>query len=281
MYNQISIIGAGLIGGSLGLLIKEILPKTQLNAVDKSSVIGNLPEKIPFDEVFTSEEIAEAIGKSDLIFLCLPISGIIELLPEVMSDAREGTIICDVGSVNAHILNEAEKHPTSGVYFIGGHPIGGSEGQGFNDASADYLNGVKFMISPASNVPEEIVKKHTDFLTKLNFQVFEMNPEIHDRIIAYTSHLPQFISTALALSVGPIDNSEQTLGRGMYSMTRLASSPPEMWNDIIRYNSEEIIDAISVFSSALSELKKDIKDGSITEKFNAAADMKNKFKGDN
>ena len=280
MYKKISIIGAGLIGGSLGLLIKKILPDTTLNAIDKSTVIGELPDNSPFDEIFTSEEIAEAIGKSDLIFLCLPISGIIDLLQKVISHAKQGAVICDVGSVKGAILNEAEKHSVSGVYFIGGHPIGGSEGHGFSDASAEYLNGINFIVSPVSDVPEEVVKKHTDFLMALNFNVVEMDPAVHDHAVAYTSHLPQFISTALALSMGEVEKIEQTAGPGLSSMTRLASSPPGIWNDIVRFNGKELIEAISVYSSLLSELKRDIEDGSIGEKFRAAAVTSSKFRGD-
>lgn len=280
MYKKISIIGTGLIGGSLALLLKKSFPDIKLIAVDLPSVIQNLPENFPFDDLFETNDISEAIKDSDLIFLGLPISGIIDILPRVMSDSKDGAVICDLGSVNAAILKEAEKNLISGKYFIGGHPIGGSEGKGFSDASADYLDGVKFMLSPASNVPEEIVKKHTDFMTKLNFEVHVMDPVIHDRIIAYTSHLPQFISTALTLSVGQIDKSEQTMGRGMYSMTRLASSPPEIWNDIIRFNNKEIREAISDFSAFLSEIEKDILDGSISEKFNRAAKFKKKVRGE-
>ena len=279
MYKKISIIGTGLIGGSLGLLSKKIFPDTTLNGVDTSSVIGDLPDTSPFDEVFNSSDIRDAIANSDLVFLCLPISNIVELLPIVMSKAKQGTVICDVGSVKEPILKEAEKHSAPGVYFIGGHPIGGSEGHGFGDASAEILNGVKFIISPSSNVPEEVVQKHTDFLTKLNFQVVGMNPALHDRVIAYTSHLPQFISTALALSMGQVEQIEHTAGRGLSSMTRLASSPPGIWNDIIRYNGDELIEAISAFSSMLSELENDIKDGSISLKFKAAADLSGKIRG--
>ena len=280
MYKKISIIGTGLIGGSLGLLSNKIFPDTTLNAVDKSSVIADLPDDSPFDEVFNSNEISDAIANSDLVFLCLPISSIVELLPKVMSEAKQGAVICDVGSVKEPILNEAEKHPVPGVYFIGGHPIGGSEGHGFGDASAEILNGVKFIVSPASNVPEEVIKKHTDFLTKLNFQVVEMNPAVHDHAVAYTSHLPQFISTALALSIGEVEKIELTAGRGLSSMTRLASSPPGIWNDIIRYNGDELTEAISVFSSLLSELENDIRDGSISAKFGAAADLSGRIRGD-
>ena len=280
MYKNISIIGTGLIGGSLALLLKKVLPDIRLIAVDLPSVIQNLPENSPFDDLFETNDISEAVKDSDLIFLGLPISGIINILPRVMSDSKDGTVICDLGSVNAAILKEAEKNLISGKYFIGGHPIGGSEGKGFSDASADYLDGVKFMLSPASNVPEEIVKKHSDFLTKVNFEVHVMDSVIHDRIIAYTSHLPQFLSTALTLAIGQIDKSEQTMGRGMYSMTRLASSPPEIWNDIIRFNNKEIRKAISNFSAFLSEIEKDILDGSISEKFNSAAKLKKKVRGE-
>lgn len=280
MYQNISIIGTGLIGGSLALLLKKVLPDIRLTAVDLPSVIQNLPEDSPFDNSFEADYSSEAIKDSDLIFLGLPISGIIDFLPKVMAESKDGTVICDLGSVNASILKEAEKNLISGKYFISGHPIGGSEGQGFSDASADYLDGVKFMLSPASNVPEKIVSNLSDFLTSLRFEVSVMDSVIHDRIIAYTSHLPQFISTALALSAGKIDNGEQTLGRGMYTMTRLASSPSTIWNDIIRFNNKEIREAISDFSAHLSEIEKDILNGSISEKFDKAAEMKKKIRGD-
>ena len=129
-------------------------------------------------------------------------------------------------------------------------------------------------------MPEEVLEKYTEFLTKLNFRVVEMNPALHDHAVAYTSHLPQFISTALALSMEQVENFEQTAGPGLSSMTRLASSPPGLWNDIIRYNSDELIEAISVFSSLLSELKNDIRDGSISEKFRTAADLSAAVRGE-
>ena len=280
IYREVCIIGTGLIGGSMGLLIRKIIPEIRLTAVDLPDVIDNLPDNSPFDRTTTRENLAEVLRSADLILLALPVAGIIELLPEVISLAKDRSVISDVGSVKTEILSCADAHNTPEVSFIGGHPIGGSERQGFENASSELLSGAKFIVCPANDVPSEALYKHIDFLASLKFEVIKMDAETHDKAISFTSHLPQLLSTALALTAGTIGETHLTAGPGFLSMTRLALSPPEIWEDIFDHNRDELISAVRSFSNILSNLIADVENGTIREKFISAADARSKILGD-
>lgn len=280
IYREVCIIGTGLIGGSMGLLIKEIMSEIRLTGVDLPDVIDNLPDNSPFDRTATRENLAEVLSSADLILLALPVAAVIDILPEVISLAKDRSVISDVGSVKRDILSCAETHKTPEVAFIGGHPIGGSERQGFENASSELLSGAKFIICPADDVPSEVLKKHIDFLASLKFEVMEMNAETHDRAMAYTSHLPQLISTALALTAGTVGETNLTAGPGFSSMTRLAVSPPEIWEDIFDHNRDEFKHAVYSFSIILTNLIADVENGTIREKFISAANARSKILGD-
>ena len=280
IYREICIIGTGLIGGSMGLLIKEMTPEIRLTGVDLPDVIDNLPDNSPFDRTSTRENLAEVLASTDLILLALPVAAVIDILPEVISLAKDRSVISDVGSVKREILSCAETHKTPEVSFIGGHPIGGSERQGFENASSELLSGAKFIICPADDVPSEIVKRHIEFLASLNFEVMEMDAETHDRAIAYTSHLPQLISTALALTAGTVGETNLTAGPGFSSMTRLALSPPEIWEDIFDHNGDKLIHAVNSFSNILTNLIADVENGSIRGKLISAANARSKILGE-
>lgn len=277
MYSKVTIIGTGLIGGSLALLIKRLIPEIRVRGVDLPEIIDSLPADSPFANLYTFENIGDAIGDADLSILAVPNNQILKTLPEVLFRAKKGSVVCDVGSVKLPILTEASKHSSSSISFIGGHPIGGSEGHGFEDASADLLEGVRFIICPAENVSKDVSKTHTDFLESLNFKVLEMEASVHDKLIAFTSHLPQFLSTALALSVGSVDNAELTAGPGFFSTTRLAASPARIWDEIFQLNKENLLDAVSALTSVISDLKDKIENGSIENQILFAAELRSKM----
>ena len=277
MYSKVTIIGTGLIGGSFALLLKRLKPEIRINGVDLPEIITSLPTDSPFDNLFTPENLGDAVEDADLSVLAVPNNQILKMLPDVRSRAKKGSLVCDVGSVKGPILEEASKHSSSFVSFIGGHPIGGSEGQGFVSASADLLNGVRFIICPAENVSKEITLLYTQFLESLNFKVLEMEASVHDKLIAYTSHLPHLLSTALSLSVGSVDNAELTVGPGFSSISRLAASPAKIWDDIFQLNKENLLDAVNRLTSVISDLKDKIENGSIEDQMLLAAELRSKM----
>ncbi len=124
------------------------------------------------------------------------------------------------------------------------------------------------------NVSEDVSKTHRDFLESLKFKVLEMEASVHDKLIAYTSHLPQFLSTALSLSVGSVDNAGLTAGPGFSSVTRLAASPAKIWDEIFQLNKENLLDAVAALTSVISELKDSIENGSIEDNILLAAKLR-------
>ena len=277
MYSKITIIGTGLIGGSLALLMKRLQPNIKICGVDLPEIVTSLPTDSAFDNLFTPENLGDAVEDADLSVLAVPNNQILKMLPDVLSRAKKGSVVCDVGSVKQPVLEEASKHASSFISFIGGHPIGGSEGQGFEAASSDLLSGVRFIICPAENVSKEITQTYIQFLESLNFEVLEMEAAVHDKLIAYTSHLPQLLSTALSLSVGSVDNAELTVGPGFSSATRLAASPAKIWDDIFQLNKENLLDAVNTLTSVISDLKDKIENGSIEDQMLLAAELRSKM----
>lgn len=271
-YRSITIIGVGLIGGSLAKLIRNTYPDVTLTGVDLPEVLSDLEGDSLFDKVAPVAELEDAVRNADLVILALPCSKIIEMLPAVISNCSPGTLVTDVGSVKSAVMDAAADADAGrpDVYFIGGHPIGGSEKQGYESSSADLLRGVRYIVTPDDRMPQDIKNSFVEFLSDMGFQVIEKTADEHDRLIAFTSHLPQVVSIALGIAAGRGGGSE-TVGSGLKSTTRLASSPAQMWNEIFNLNKENVLAAIDQYSERLAQLRREIENGDVTDSFEEAA----------
>jgi prephenate dehydrogenase len=240
---RITIAGLGLIGGSLAKAFRRTNPGFEIIGMDKCK--ENLDLAIDdgtIDKAF--ETIEEAVQESQVIFLCTPVQSISGLLNTLAGVVKPGTIITDAGSTKMHIMEEADRILPKEVYFIGGHPMAGTERSGYSSSIAHLFENAYYVLTPQPGTPNETVKSLELLISSAGALPLILDPLTHDQRVGAVSHLPHIVAAALVNAVkesdGP-DHSVQKLAAGGFKdITRIASSNPEMWRDICMSNKEQL-----------------------------------------
>ena len=275
-FERIAIVGVGLIGGSLGLAVRQAAPSTRVVGISRDETIARALELQVLDEGYSYEELEEGIADADLVLLCTPIRRIVELLPEVMRCARDGALISDVGSTKRVIAQTALAAGRENVHFIGGHPMAGSERSGVTAADPFLFQNAIYILIPGEGVPEPLHADLQLLLGRIGARVVELSAEMHDRVVAAISHLPQMLATSLVEMVGRMNEEEGGLylplaAGGFRDLTRIASSPfAPVWEDICSTNADSIRDLIDRFSAMLGDVRARVGDESLKRDFDFA-----------
>jgi len=252
---QITIIGLGLIGGSLALAIKQHFPSIHITGVDKRRVLKRALERNAIDNAESS--IKRSVLNADLIFIATPISVITRVIPVVAAHAPSHAIITDTGSVKRSIKAEAGKYFPQGN-FIGGHPMAGSELSGIDAAHPLLFQNAYYILTPIKGVKKKSIQLLANFLNALDARVYTMDAITHDSVVAAVSHLPQLAAVALMNTVGkhhPNAPRHLALSAGGFrDMTRIASSPFDVWKDILSSNRKEVRDALYLYIKQLNKI---------------------------
>jgi len=259
-WSVASIAGVGLIGGSFALGLRKagfsgkIIGVSSAETVRAALQLGVIDEALPLDQ---------AVAQSDLVYLAQPIERILGTLDVVDEHARPGTLITDAGSTKVSIVRRAAEKIRRGR-FVGGHPMAGKESRGVQEAEADLFRGRPYALTSRDAELEE-------WIARMGARVVVLDAEEHDRLVALTSHLPQLLSTALALAIGEEAGAERVAGPAALDMTRLALSPYEIWRDIFATNAGPIDAALDAFIRKLQELRSVLRDPAIQSAFERAA----------
>ncbi len=263
-FKNICVIGVGLIGGSLGLALKRKKFKGTIVGIDEPHVIENAFSRGAIDKGFPPEQLAEGMADADLVFLCTPINEIIRLLESIGSYAKSGALLTDVGSIKRQIVETANIHLPSHCYFIGGHPMAGSEYRGVQAADAFLFENTTYVLTPNRPINEAQRRAFGELLERIGAKVLLLQPKLHDEIAAAVSHLPQMAAVALMnLVAGKQSESPHFLkmaAGGFRDMTRIASSPFGIWQDICETNSDMIGSFIDAYIDELKTIKTLLKD---------------------
>ena len=225
------------------------------------------------DEGFSYEELARGLEGADLIVLCTPIGRIVELLPDVAAAAASGAVITDVGSTKRVIAETAHACGRQDVHFIGGHPMAGSEKAGVSAADPFLFQNAIYILVPDAGVPAEIYRALQELLRQIGARVVELSAEVHDRVVAAISHLPQLLATALVKMVGQLNEERDghylpLAAGGFRDMTRIASSPfSPVWEDICGTNADSIRELIDRFVEALADARERVGHKSLGDDF--------------
>ena len=255
---KITIIGCGLIGGSIALALKRRRPEIAVAVLD-------LPERLPAireagvaDQLGTLQDVASHVPESSIVILATPVQTVLETIAHLHPFLREQTIVTDVGSTKKRIMTEAQKLLPPGVHFIGGHPMAGSEHSGVEAADPLLFSDKVYALCPYPDTPPDALLSLMDLAESLLALPITVDPEEHDRIMAMVSHLPQLISVALMNTAlrGDAEHAmlDKLAGRGFLDMTRLAASDFGIWKGILETNREAIRDAASQFEQSLTLL---------------------------
>lgn len=258
--NTVAIVGVGLIGGSFALALRATGFAGKIVGVSSPEALRAAMERGVIDEALP---LAEAAANADLIYLARPIEGILSVLDELDQYVKPGALITDAGSTKSAICARASEKIHRGR-FIGGHPMAGKEARGAAEAEASLFRGRPYILTSPSAVLEERI-------ASFGARVVIMPAEQHDRLVAFTSHLPQLISTALAASIGTEPEAARVAGPAAMDLTRLAQSPYEIWRDIFATNAPNIDAALGVFIAKLEGLRDELRSPRIEREFEDAA----------
>ena len=260
LFNQVSIFGVGLIGGSLGLGIKEKnLAKRVIGFGHHLSSLKEAKEVGAIDAYFLTPE--EAAKDSGIIILSLPVRRIIKFLEKDLSFLKEGTIITDTGSTKEEIEKSAKKLSKK-VYFVGSHPISGSEKRGAKEARGNLFKGKTIILTKTPFTNIKAFQKIKEFWEALGGKVNVLSPSQHDSLLAFTSHLPHLVAASLVntLSKEDFDSILPLIGSGFLDTTRIAKSPPEIWEDIFLTNKKNLLSSLNKFKKSLALLETTLKE---------------------
>jgi prephenate dehydrogenase len=229
--------------------------------------------------------LAKAVPQSDLVYLSQPIERILELLPQVAELARPGALVTDAGSTKRQIVETARASFTGGALFLGGHPMAGKEQRGVERAEADLFQDATYVVTPHEDrLPSAaIVEEFVSWVRGIGARPVVFPAAEHDRIVGWTSHLPQILATALASSVYENVKDEDSLrvaGPGLRGMTRLAESPYDVWKDIFATNTADIVGALDAYIDKLTSLRNELTGPKVAEEFEVAQELRRKFHSD-
>lgn len=260
---NIGFLGFGLIGGSIARAIKIQYPLTTIQVYTRRK--NPVLDKGVQDGIITNliYDIDEHFSSCDIIFLCAPVLKNIEFLSILKPLIREDCIITDVGSVKGNI-HAAIRELGMEKNFIGGHPMAGSEKTGFDNSSADLLKNSYYLLTPTELTTEENLNLLLKLLHCTNSKCIVLDPKKHDDITAAISHVPHIIAASLVNMVQENDDKDEYMrafaAGGFKDITRIASSSPEMWENICLANKESINSFLSYYINSLSNFQKLIAD---------------------
>ena len=267
MFNQLSIIGCGLIGSSIfKALKKKGLVKKLITFDNDESVTKIIKKEKLTDKIVSSLE--EAVHDSQLVLISTPLSSFESIVGSLKKYLKPGTILTDTNSVKKGPNEIIKKINLKNVSWIPGHPVSGTEKSGPISGTAELFENRWTILSPSSETDQSDIKKVSDLWESIGSKVKIMSATDHDKILSLTSHLPHVIAYNIVKTT--TDNNEKLKtdvirysAGGLRDFTRIAASNPTMWKDIFIDNSDLIIDAINNFSRNLEEFKKTIaeKDG--------------------
>ena len=276
---QITIVGTGLIGGSLGLALRQSGFSGTIVGCDKPEVVDAAITRGAIDR--GGSDPREAALESDVVVLATPVGAILSLFERLAPTLGPGTLLTDTGSTKEQVVERARVvlGDQAGERILPGHPMAGKEHGGIEHADANLFRGAVWLITPIT--PDQPYtqrqQEYLGLLHSIGARVISTEPERHDRLCAWISHLPQMMATALASmlreELGDDEKVAQVGGRALREMTRIAHSPYSMWRDIALTNTQNIDEALQRFEQQLAHLRENLRGPGLREMFESA----NKF----
>ena len=279
-FKQVTIIGTGLIGGSLGLALKKRRLAGRIVGCDRAPVLERAQDCGAIDTGSTNP--ADAVHGSDLVVLATPVIPILDLIDRLGPALPAKTLVTDVGSTKVEIVRRAVKSfgQNAGQRFLAGHPMAGKEHAGVEFADANLFEGAAWLFTPlpGQNVHAGLCGEFVHCAEKMGARVALLDPADHDRFCAWISHLPQMISTALAAALveefGPDAPVLDIGGKTLRELTRIASSPYSMWRDVAITNKKNLSDALQKLEQRLAHIRENLDTRELAQEFERAHELR-------
>ena len=261
-FRKITIIGVGLLGGSIGLAARTLRVAGEIAGFIRREKTLAECEKYGATDFATTDLLA-AVSDSDLVILCTPLAQMRPLAEQFLPALKRGAIVTDVGSVKADVVRELESLiAKSGAHFIGSHPMAGGEKNGVAAARADLFANAVCVVTPTKKSNAAAVRRLEKFWKSLGARVLKLDAAQHDLFVSRTSHLPHVAASALAnLVLQPASPKAQAqlCASGFRDTTRIASGSPEMWRDIALANRKNLSRSLDAFISELQKFQRALK----------------------
>tara|TARA_Y200000002_G_scaffold7344_1_gene6199 strand:+ start:318 stop:1199 length:882 start_codon:yes stop_codon:yes gene_type:complete len=276
--DEITIIGPGLIGSSLGLALKSKKIVRKIVGIDKSN--NNLKDALNNNSIDESRNIIDQrVSKSEFIFICTPVSSIDGIVTKLVPFVTKKNFITDTGSVKNIFKKSTIKNISTISNFIPGHPIAGTENSGAKNAYARLFENKWCILTPFDK-KDKNVKKLSTLWKYIGMEIATMPVDEHDKIMSITSHLPHLIAFTIVNTAFKIDIKKKRelinfSAGGFKDFTRIGSSDPKMWTDIFISNNKYLINTLDDFINDLKNFKKLIKKNNLDEIFDLLKQTKN------
>jgi prephenate dehydrogenase len=254
LFNKVAIVGVGLIGGSIALALRKQGLCARVVGVSRHKKSLLLAKKM--HAINKGSQELNIIKGADLVILATPVKKIISLAPLISNIIKKDCLVTDVGSTKEEITKSLTKiFP----YYVGSHPLAGSEKRGIINAHPDIFKGSLCILTPTKNTSRMALNKLKLFWNKLGARAVLLSPATHDKILSFVSHLPHIVAFSL-IGIVPKEFF-RFASSGLKDTTRIAASDRELWTDIFLSNRKNTVEAIELFKRHLSRIKSAIKKG--------------------
>lgn len=255
------VIGLGLIGGSWAGALHHQGWEVAAVDLEESSLRGAL------DKGWISQGLREIpkFLEFDLVVVALPLPNLMDNISEFRDRISSGAIVTDVGSLKMSICERAGEFKERGAFFVGGHPMTGSEKSGFQVADPILFRGFPYVLTPGADCPQAVTEALSALLGSFGAKVILREPSQHDAEVALVSHIPHLLAVALALAAKDFSATDfsalQLAGRSFREITRIADSSPEMWREILVRNAPAVLQGLELWQEKLAELSEYVRQG--------------------
>lgn len=251
-----TVVGVGLIGGSLALSLKEKGVANWIIGVDQNE--DNLRKARELDIVDETASLEDAMSRSQLVILAIPVDAMLKLLPSILDKVKADHVVMDVGSTKDKLLQLVAGHPQR-KRFVAAHPMAGTEYSGPEAAVRNLFTNKTMVLCDVKNSAEDALEIVENIVDKVGMRLVYMNAEEHDLHTAYVSHISHITSFALALTVLEKEKEQgrifELASGGFESTVRLAKSSPDMWVPIFKHNRNNVLDVLEEHISQLQHMK--------------------------
>lgn len=267
-WNKITLVGVGLLGGSLGLALKHRrLAREVAGYVRRPASVKECVDAGAVD--FATTDLLAALWNADLVVLCTPIGQMRTLSTQMLPALKRGAIVTDVGSVKGSVAKELEAlFAKAGAHFVGSHPMAGAEKTGVASAQVDLFSNAVCVVTPTRRTHKAALHAVERLWKAVGCRLLQLSPEVHDELVSRSSHLPHLVAATLASHVlrpGQRDELPALCANGFRDTTRIASGSPEMWRDIAVANRAHLRVALDEFVRELQRVQAILRRGKAAE----------------
>ena len=261
LIDHLSIIGVGLIGGSLARALRQAKLVNRVTGCNRSEeTLQHAMQEHVIDDY--TMDIAEAVKDADVVVIGTPLSTTIKLLPQIAEAMTSDTVLTDVGSAKGSIVSAAREYLGEHFpRFVPGHPIAGTEQSGVAASFAELFVDHRVILTPLPDTDPAAHQLITEMWQAVQAEVLDLDVLHHDQVLAATSHLPHMLAYALVDCLAGMEEREEIFkyaAGGFADFTRIASSSPEMWHDICLSNREALLETLKVFAEHMQRIQQTI-----------------------